>query len=70
MTQKIFEDKIELNSYSLFPIHHRKLTIDLKNSNIIVKDRFLWKSDIFFNTNNGLLTDTSKFVNERYLQLS
>lgn len=70
LTQKIYEDKIELNSYSLFPIHHRKLTLDLKNSNIIVKDKFLWKSDIFFNTNNGLLTDTSKFVNERFLQLS
>jgi hypothetical protein len=70
LTYKIQNSTIELNSYSLFPIHHRKLTLDLAFDTIIVKDRFLWKSNIFFNTNNGLLTDTEKFSNERHLILS
>jgi len=69
LTCKIKNSTIELNSYSLFPIHHRKLTLDLAFYTIVVEDRFLWKSDIFFNTDNGLLADTARWYNSRVLSL-
>ena len=65
----ILETSIELHSYSLFPIHHRKLTLDLKENHIKVEDKFLWKTDIFFNTHKGLETDTATWKNTRIIEL-
>lgn len=69
LNYKILETSIELHSYSLFPIHHRKLTLDMKENHIKVDDKFLWKTDIFFNTHRGLETDTASWKNTRIIEL-
>jgi len=69
LTHKIEGNKITLNSYSLFPIHNRKLVLDLDTETITVTDKFLWKTKVFFNTDEKLITDENSWKNERVIEL-
>ena len=70
LTHKIGDTFIDVSSYSLFPLHKRKVTLDMDKNEIRVKDNFLWKTDVFFNTPNGLEVDKSYWNNERTIALS
>lgn len=69
LTHKITDDKVILNSYSLFPIHHRRLVLDLQKETIDIEDKFLWKTRVFFNTDNGLIQDKSSWSNKRTIKI-
>ena len=63
------DDTITFHSYSVLPIHHRRIDLNLDKEILTVQDRFLWKTDIFFNFDTGLVTDTSRWYNKRVINL-
>jgi len=69
LTYKILDSKVILNSYSLFPVHHRQLVLDVEKETVEIVDRFLWKTSIFFNTDKNLITDNNKWYNRRVIRL-
>lgn len=69
LTYNVKDQEIVVNSYSLFPLHHRQLILDLVNEQLVIKDKFLFKTSIFFNTHTELITDKSTWFNKRIIDL-
>lgn len=57
------QGKFILHSYSIFPLHKRKLILNLLQSTVEVEDTFRGKTDIFFNTDYELITKSAKNKN-------
>ena len=59
------ENTFTLTSTSIIPFHRRVATLSLTDRTLSIQDYFLWKTSIFFNTNEGLITDKASFKNLR-----
>ena len=63
--KKVNESKYVLSSFSLLPLHLRVATLDLLNCNLVIKDRYIGKPSLFFNTDTELIEDKNSFRNLR-----
>lgn len=63
--KKLSDTRYKLSSNSILPVHRRVALLDLKDRTLNIEDVFLGKSSIYFNTDEGLVTDVSWFKNNR-----